>query len=228
MGTPDELMPDSGFYVYGHDPEARAWHRQTQVHQTLTLNGNDSVVDGRHLLWHSDDGFDAVVVENPSYARLTHRRTIWFVDHQFFVLLDEAIGGVSGVLNLHYQFAPGDVRVEGKSAHTQFDDANVLVQAAENSPVSIAQEAGWFAWQYGFRTERQAIRLIHDAQAPAAFLSLVIPYRGTDVPDASLALPEGFVVGKDRVEIGLQAFGKQWHVARDLSNQTATCKWVEL
>ncbi|MFT5368068.1 MAG: heparan-sulfate lyase [Candidatus Latescibacterota bacterium] len=221
------LMPDSGFYVYGHDAEARAWHRQTSVHQTLTLDGNDSVVDGRHLLWHSDDAFDAVVVENLSYEGLTHRRTIWFVDRRFYVLLDEAIGDASGVLDLHFQFAPGDVAVEGNSAHTQFDDANVLVQAADNVPVSITQEAGWFAWQYGFRTERQAIRLAHDGQAPAAFLSLVIPYKGTDAPDASINLPDGFVVGADRVELSVRAFGHEWHIARDLSAQTASCQLME-
>lgn len=35
------LMPDTGYYTYGHDLEARLWHRQTQVHQTLTLDGRN-------------------------------------------------------------------------------------------------------------------------------------------------------------------------------------------
>ena len=47
------LMTDTGFYTYGHDPEKRAWHRQTKVHQTLTLDGKDSQVDARELLWYT-------------------------------------------------------------------------------------------------------------------------------------------------------------------------------
>ena len=41
------LMPDSGYYTYGHDPEGRAWHRQTTVHQTLTRNGEETALDGK-------------------------------------------------------------------------------------------------------------------------------------------------------------------------------------
>ncbi|MDA0709938.1 MAG: alginate lyase family protein [bacterium] len=221
------LMPDSGFYVYGHDPEAREWHRQTRVHQTMTVDGKDSVVDGRHLLWHSDEAWDALVVENPSYPHLTHRRSLWFVDRRFFVLLDEAIGDATGELNLHFQFAPGDISVEATGAYTQFADANVLVRAARNVPVTLAQESGWFAWKYGFRTERQAIRLTHATQAPAAFLTLVIPYRGTEVPKASAQLPEGFVVGRNRVELSVDAFGSRWNLARDLGAATASCHRAE-
>ena len=54
------LMPDTGFYTYGHDAEARAWHRQTRVHQTLTLDEKNSTDAGRHLLWRSEPGFDAL------------------------------------------------------------------------------------------------------------------------------------------------------------------------
>jgi len=57
------VMPDSGFYTYGRDAEGRAWHRRTRVHQTLTLNDADSSVAGHHLLWHSDPGLNAVVVD---------------------------------------------------------------------------------------------------------------------------------------------------------------------
>ena len=106
------LMPDTGYYTYGHDPEGRAWHRRTKVHQTLTLDEHDSVDRGRHLLWRSAPGFDALVVENDAYddrfnsfeprtrvhaySAMLHRRTVWFVDRSFFVLVDEAIGDPGG------------------------------------------------------------------------------------------------------------------------------------
>lgn len=218
------LMPDTGFYTYGHDRDARQWHRQTQVHQTLTLDGKNTRVAGRHLLWHSSPELDAIVAENGSYGNLTHRRTVWFVDKRFFVLLDEAIGEAPGTLDLHFQLAPGDVAFdpEGKQAKTTFDDANVLVWSG--SPVTMAEEEGWYAWSYGHREPRKAFRYRHKGQAPAAFLTLVTPYRGTEAPEVSAVLSEAFTVGADRVSLTVTAFGKAWEVGRDLEAGEAWCK----
>ena len=221
------LMPDSGFYTYGHDAAGRAWHRQTTVHQTMTLDGKDVLDDGRHLLWISEGSdSDVLVVENGAYENLTHRRTVWFVDRSFFVILDEAIGDANGQLDLHFQFAPGDVVFDEahKRAYTQFEDANVVVQSASNVPVSIVEEEGWFAWAYGHRTPRQAFRFALGEGASPAFLSVVLPYQGHETPSASTALPDGFSVGKDRVEIAVQALGRNWVVGRDLNTGEGWCR----
>jgi len=219
------LMPDSGFYTYGHDPEGRAWHRRTRVHQTLTLDGKDTKIAGRQLLWHTSPGLDAVVVENPSYDGLTHRRTVWFVDKKFFVLLDEAIGDASGTLELHFQLAPGDARinVDEHRAATAFDDANVLVAADPQAPLTMHEEEGWWGCKYGHREPRKAFCHRHEGSAPAAFVTLVVPYRGTERPQVSGALPDGFEVGADRVELNVEAFGNAWRVGRDVTEQQAWC-----
>jgi heparan-sulfate lyase len=218
------LMPDTGFYTYGHDAEGRAWHRQTRVHQTLTLDGQDSVDDGRHLLWHSGDTADVLVVENGSYEGLVHRRSVWFVDHSFFVLLDEAIGDASGQLDLHFQFAPGEVAFDAANgrAHTLFDDANVLVASGEGTH-RLVEEEGWFAWAYGHRVPRKACRFELTADAPTNTVSCVVPYRGTDVPDVSFTAVDTQTIA-DRAAITVEAFGKRWDIGRDLASQEAWCR----
>jgi heparan-sulfate lyase len=220
------LLNDTGYYTYGHDPEGREWHRQTSVHQTLTLDGHNSEVDGRHLLWHTSPHFDALVVENPSYEGLTHRRSVWFVDKRYFVLLDEAIGDAAGSLDLHFQFAPGPVRfdAEQRCAVTQFDDGNVLVWAGPEAPVRLQEEEGWFAWSYGKRKPRKACRLRHDGTAPAFFVTVVVPFEGAETPAVNVSAPAQFVPGEDRVELTVQAFGKQWRLGRNLATGTAWCR----
>jgi heparan-sulfate lyase len=230
------LMPDTGFYTYGHDPQGRAWHRQTRVHQTLTLDGKDSTEAPKQLLWHTSAEFDAVAVENQSYPALLHRRTVWFVDKSFFVLLDEAIGDAKGALDLHFQLAVqettpafglgGDAQIdaENKYATTTFEDANVLVWTDPNAPVSLEEEEGWFAWEYGSRKPRKAFRYRHERTAPAAFLTLLVPYRGTDVPEVSATLPGDFEVGADEVTLRVEAFGKTWRIGRNLKKQNAWCE----
>ena len=186
------LMPDSGFYTYGHDPEGRAWHRQTSVHQTMTLNGQDSVEAPRELRWELGETTDVLSFENQSYEGLAHRRTIWFVDHSFFVLLDEAIGEVEGDIDLHFQFAPGEAELhnEQRMARTRFDDANVVVKCFSED-VIMEQEEGWFAWSYGYREERPAFRFRKQGNAPCSFLTMIVPFRGSETPSLDAKIEEG-------------------------------------
>ena len=214
------LMNDTGYYTYGHDPEARAWHRQTRVHQTLTLDEKDSRVDGKNLLWSDSPGNLGLTVENNAYEGLRHRRTVWFVDKAFFVMLDEAIGEAPGALDLHFQFAPGEVSVDTKAhrATTCFDDANVLVWQAPEAPVSLTREDGWFAWTYGQRLLRTALRFRHAQSAPAAFLTVLAPYRGTTPPEVSASLATGYQVGDASVCVEASAFGGKWTLRRNLDS----------
>ena len=219
------LMPDSGFYTYGHDREGRAWHRQTSVHQTLTLNGATSKIASRQLLWHTSPEVDAVTVENVSYENLVHRRTVWFVAKTFFVLLDEAIGTAEGTLDLHFQLAPGEMKLDAahNTVTTAFDDANVLISAVADGPLVTEEEEGWHAWKYGHRKPRPAIRYRHARSSPAAFLTVVYPYRGIHRPEVSVSLPEAFDVGADRVELSVKANGTTWRLGRDLKVEKAWC-----
>jgi hypothetical protein len=217
------LITDTGYYVYGNDPEQRAWHRQTSVHQTLTLNGENARVDGRHLLWHDDQNISALVCENPSYPGLKHRRTVWFVDRSFFVILDEALGEAQGNLDLHFQLAVGDTTLElnQNRARTTFDDVNVLVWADPEASMTMEAEQGWFAWKYGHRKERKAFRYRHRGDCPAAFLTMIVPFKGQDTPDVRASLSENSKVGGKRVEVDLIFEGKSSRIGRDLERGEA-------
>jgi len=220
------LMPDTGFYTYGHDPEGRRWHRQTSVHQTLTLDGRHSSIAGKHLLWKSTAQSDVVCVENASYEGLNHRRTVWFVDRTFFVLLDEAIGDAAGTLDVHFQFAPGDVDMDTAKhrAVTCFPRANVLVWSDPAAPITMEEEEGWYAWKYGHRKPRKALRFRHARSAPAAFLTVLYPFRGTRLPEVTARLSDTFQVGADHVECQVQVDERTWKMGRDLSTGDAWCR----
>lgn len=165
-------------------------------------------------------------MENASYEGLAHRRSVWFVDHAFLVMLDEAVGHAVGAVDLRFQFAPGAVQsdTETRSATTRFDDANVLVQCFPKTAVSLREEDGWFAWDYGKRVPRKGIAFRHASGAPAVFLTAVIPYRGVDRPDARLALPAGYAAVSDRVELRAEVGGRAWRLGRDLGTGEAWMK----
>jgi len=166
-------------------------------------------------------------VDNASYDGLTHRRTVWFPGRRFFVILDEAIGEAKGVLDLHFQFAPGPVKLDTarNRAYTLFDDANVLVWMDPAAPVTLEEEEGWMGWDYNKRMRRVACRFRHSAPgAPAHFLTLLVPYQGDKVPPVQATLAEGFTPGGDRVEITVDLLGKSWMIGYDLAQRRARCE----
>ena len=176
------LMPDAGSYIYSGDPENRAWFRQTKVHQTLTLNGENAAYAPRLLLWKPGDSEDILVVENQSYDDLRHRRAVFFVDKRFFVIVDEAIGEGAGDIGLHFQLAPGKADFDARklSVTSAFDEGwNVLVQTQKQEGIELIEEEGQVSFEYTKKMPRPAFGY-HIAKGSGKkgirFVTLVAPY----------------------------------------------------
>lgn len=217
------LMPDTGFFTYGHDKEVRAWHRQTRVHSTMTVNGKDTNITGRQLSWQSTEDLDILCVENHSYQYFLHRRTVWFAGKKseipFFVILDEAIGDAKGDIAIHFPMAPGTVKIDNRSGCilTDFDDANLLVMIAGKKTVALTEEEGWHAWEYGKREKRKMVSAIHKGQGPTVFVSILAPFKGKIPPDVSLlSNPLSLMAGMNPVNLDVMIANKEWSLPRKL------------
>ncbi len=176
------LMPDAGSYIYSGDREGRAWFRQSKIHQTLTLNGENSKYSPKLLLWEPGEKLDKLVVENASYDDLTHRRTVFFVDKRYFVIVDEAIGNAAGDIGLHFQLAPtgADFDHENLSVNTAYQDGwNVLVRTEKQEGLKLIEEEGQVSFEYTKKEPRPAFGYHIDKKLGLAglrFVTLVIPY----------------------------------------------------
>lgn len=134
------FLPDAGCFAYSGSNREK--YRATWRHNTLTQG--EETIDGSHQrgelvgLKTLSDNTDVLITENKPYNGLTHRRTIFFVQKKFFVLVDEAFGetdrpeGTPSVeLNFHLisdKETPTLVdrfsnKYEG-GAHTNFKDGN--------------------------------------------------------------------------------------------------------
>ena len=155
------LMPDGGSYIYHGDPEGRKWFRQTKVHQTLTLNGEDSDYAPKLLKWQHGNDLDILVVENESYENLIHRRSVFFIDKRYFVIVDEAFGGAKGDIDIHFQMAPGKANFKPDDLSVFSDNGkewNVLVRSSANEKMDLSEEEGWVSFQYTKKQPRPAFR----------------------------------------------------------------------
>ena len=176
------LMPDAGSYIYSGDPDNRNWFRQTKVHQTLTLDGKNSRYAPKLLLWQPGDSLDILVVENQSYENLAHRRSLFFVNKKYFVVVDEAIGSASGEIGLHFQLAPGKAVMDttGLSCRSDFETGwNVLVESQLLAGVSMVAEEGQVSYLYTKKEPRPAFAYQtkkEERQTHRYFITLVVPF----------------------------------------------------
>jgi heparan-sulfate lyase len=227
------LMTDSGSYAYPETPLAgeRDWFRRTASHQTLTLVDRNSASAPRFDLWKQDGEQIILTFENASYPQLTHRRTIFFVDRRYFVLIDEAIGSARGALDLHFQFAPGPFEKNARRhfVHTAFPQgANVLVWERPDASVELREETGQTSTTLNEKSPRPAIvyRSLH--QAPAVFVTVIAPYLGATPPNVDARFVGLFEPGQDHLEVALQVARQTWRMGRDLSQQQAWCSRAEV
>ncbi len=189
------LMPDAGSFIYSGDPENRAWFRQTRVHQTLTLDDKNSAYAPRLLLWQPGDSLDILVLENQSYPDLTHRRSIYFVDKKYFVVVDEAYGDAVGNVNLHFQLAPGEalIDLQDLTARTLFEGGwNLQVKTMQQDGLEMIEEEGQVSFLYTKNEARPAFcyRIAKETSAQQVrFVTTVVPYINDVKTHGSASLP---------------------------------------
>jgi heparan-sulfate lyase len=189
------LMPDGGSYIYSGDPENRTWFRQTKVHKTLTLNGQNSRYAPKLLLWSPGEREDILVVENGSYENLTHRRAVFFIDKRYFVIVDEAIGTATGTTGIHFQLAPGKAVFSERdgSVRSDFEDGwNVMIRTMPQKGLKLTEEEGQVSFQYTKKEPRPAF--VFQTDKPAAegirFVTVVVPFEGRRAPDIKVEWPK--------------------------------------
>lgn len=185
------LMPDAGSYIYSGDPENRAWFRQTKVHQTVTLDSANTKYNPRLIFWKPGKEMDILSVENSGYPHLNHRRTLFFVDKKYFLIVDDVYGASTGDVDLHFQLAPGKTTIDkgSFSVYTNFSDGwNVLVKSLEQPGMKLEEELGQVSFEYTKKEPRTAFRYRIQKDSirnNIRFISVVLPYSG-DVPDVKI------------------------------------------
>ena len=209
------LFPDSGFYIYAGEGEVmkqRNWFRQTRVHNTLTLdNRNLHTTQSVTRLWQSGGKTPTLVTENPSYPGLTHRRTVFFVDQRYFVLVDEALGEATGNIDLHYQLADGRVQTDSArlGLFSRFEgESNVALRCFASQPCTLLPEEGWYSTEYRLRKPRTAVafRVVKSDGRPVRYITVIVPGDGRRQPD----IEAHFVrTGTGHVMLAVEVDGKK-------------------
>ena len=184
------LFQDSGSYVYGGDKsvmDQRNYFRSTAVHNTLVLNGKDiENTDSKTLLWKPEGDVQILVTENQSYEKLKHRRSIFFVDGQYFVIVDEAVGGAKGMVELHYQMprrktsnSPMDMTFVTENEDNR---SNMKLQCFGPQGMVMEKEFGWVSTEYLKKQKRTnaSFNVKKEDNKPVRYITVIVPKQNAE------------------------------------------------
>lgn len=212
------LFPDSGSYVYageGEVMELRNWFRQTAVHNTLTLDNKTlETTESVTKLWQPEGQTQILVTENPGYKALKHRRSIFFVDNSYFVLVDEAVGTAQGIVNLHYQMPKGKIESdrETNTLMTQFDgESNMKLQCFGPDHLSMKKEEGWVSTEYRKRAKRMNVsfNVNKNSDAPVRYITIIYPLKDKSKAPKLSAKFKNKTFDEKSLEIEVRVDGKK-------------------
>ena len=190
------FLPDAGVYTYGgsaEDNNNRLIYRSTEMHNTLTKNKltiDASHQKGRLLKMATSGSTEIVVSENDSYSDLSHRRSIFFVERKFFVIVDEGYGSGSGFqVNLNFKLCEGKNNSEIDEelgdgvygARTLFTDNNNMLfrTFCETTDGYLAENStGYYSDNIWQRTQRRWYRVSIDKKEglAARFITVICPF----------------------------------------------------
>lgn len=214
------LFPDSGSYVYAGDKEVmklRNWFRRTASHNTLTLDEkNLETTQSVTKLWKEEGNEQILVTENPHYQGLTHRRSVFFVDQTYVVIVDEAVGDAKGTVNLNYHLCEGKVNLDRKNniLTTAYEgESNVKLQCFAEKKAEMKEKEGWRSTAYRKRVARTAVSFDvekNDA-APVRYITVIYPSKesGSFPTFKAKFLNKGFDLKGVKIEISLNGKKRQ-------------------
>jgi len=206
------LLVDPGRHLYDWSEQSYyGYLRSTAAHSTIRIDGQDQHNAGRRDAWIARQPLDLHWSANEAEVRasgvydlgygaknqiaVVHRREIVFVKQRCWVVFDTVTGEEEHAIESRFQFAPGSVIIDGPAAHTQFDDANLLVTwaaATDFTDVHVEQgqqspRGGWYSDSYGQIEPAPALSMSLQTKLPWRSATLLFPYRGADVPDVMFA-----------------------------------------
>jgi uncharacterized heparinase superfamily protein len=195
------LIVDPGVYSYHLGADWRNYFRSTAAHNTLTVDGFDQSVllgawqvsqTARTTLheWVSNTAFDFVDGAHDGYARLPepimHRRQIFFVRPDYWILMDQLDGRGQHRFDLYFHLLPetqvvldsasgiAQIAHDGKADLIIYPlkDADSRVEIITGSPQPIQ---GWVSRYSGEKLPAPVLRYTRITTAPAQFNTVLCP-----------------------------------------------------
>jgi hypothetical protein len=200
LGT--TMLVDSGTFTYTGSREMRDLFRSTAMHNTLTIDDLPSSVPAgpfkwRHAAhctlhcWHDHARFTYFEGSHDGYARLpdpaTHTRSLWFVNREYWVMLDRVDVAGDHAHATHFHLAPGlDATLHHATGRLEARGPSALLDIVYPEGDGLWSVAdGFVSPCYGARVTASHATYTLRGAGQAVLLSVMFP-RAAGVPPAEI------------------------------------------
>lgn len=203
------LVTDCGAYSYHVEDNWRNYFRGTRAHNTIVVDGQDqSVLVGRRDIgrmaqstlyeWFSNFHFDFVDGMHDGYCRLsqavTHRRKVFFVKPEYWVIIDLLEGQGEHRLELNFHLMPQTrfaLDPVSKALYSRNEkSANIAIiplhpegLQAEVCTGALEPIQGWVSFYSGEKLPAPVLCYSKRAHMPTTFQNILYPYPPGELPD---------------------------------------------
>ena len=180
------FFPDTGCYTYGGDKKLnkiRNWMKSTPMHNTVSLNGrNNPRGGGIKKLFKTGKDIEIAVTEKNSWTSYRHRRSVFFVDKKYFLIVDQMLGKGKGTAALHYQLHEDwkpIIEPEDTELSSNFSDGNnIKLKMWSSKPAKLMRTHSVIAYTYNKKTPRFGIKYscTKENNDDITFASIIYPF----------------------------------------------------
>lgn len=193
------LLIDPGRYIY--EGPYRIWFKQTQAHNTVVVDGQDSSeladewmfntwANSKVKTWATTEYFDYVDGNHDGYQRLddpvTHRRRILFVKPRFWLIVDDLEASEEHLYEQYFHFDLGaSLAVSGLKVTASYgQQAGISLIPANEKDLKLDRYKGntdpiqgWVSYDYGLKEPAEVIS--YGVQAKSIQLATLLqPFGG--------------------------------------------------
>jgi len=188
----EDVIVDSGTYVYTSLPEWRNKFRSTSFHNTMVVDDEEqSRFDSRNLFFMKEDAFvkvnnwraikeyDFLDAEHYGYRRLespvTHRRQIYFCKKdRYWIIKDILTGEGVHAFDLYFNLVPGVIKeADGGSLVVDISikgGGNLKIIPLIKDDIKLTIEDSWLSCGYGEKIKSKVLKYSKRSAVPTEFL----------------------------------------------------------
>ncbi len=174
------IIKDPGKYAY--TDRRLEYYKKTVAHNTIVIDNKDQAeqTQGTADYWESLPGFDYVNAYHDAYNSVKHRRKIYFVKPDYWIISDLVTGDGSHSYDLYFHLEPAylnhhTLNPEDNSVSTPYF---AIIPGDQEADAEIVP--GWVSYSVGSEQEAPTIKYAKHGNLPVTFETIIYPF-----PDGS-------------------------------------------
>ena len=186
-----EWLTDPGTFTYTGSQPWRDLFRGTAAHNTLRIDAQDQAEPTAPFKWENipearvehrwaGESFDLLVASHTGYLRLPspvlHRRTVFFLKPQFWLVIDTVLGKGEHLLELNWHAPHGPASLGATALELGSPEQGRMgIVPLSDSRWSVDLVEGWHSACYGQKQPAPVLRCSARTTLPAEFATLLVP-----------------------------------------------------